>query len=422
MFGKLAYKREKGKIMAEKLELNKVEVWDGNMAAAQAFRQAQIDVVAAYPITPSTPTVQNYSQFVADGYVDGEFVMVESEHAALSGCVGAAAAGGRVATATSSQGFALMIEVLYQASGMRLPMVIEVVNRALAAPLNVNGDHSDMYLGRDAGWINLCSFSPQEAYDLTLMAFKISEHLDVRLPAMVHQDGFICSHTAQNINPLQDDEAVKFIGEYKQVNAMLDSARPVTHGVQTEEDWHYEHKARQHHDLMNSAKVIREVFAEFKELTGREYKLVEEYNMENADIALVCLGTTVETARIAVKQIEEECGIKCGIVAPRVTRPFPLEELSATLKNVKAIAAMDRSAPGGAAGMLYNEICGSLFNTDSRPLVSNYIYGLGGRDMTIDGLKEIIKELNEDAKAGSLQHPIQQLFGVRGPKLSYYNV
>jgi pyruvate ferredoxin oxidoreductase alpha subunit len=418
----LASKREKGKVMAEKLELNEVEVWDGNMAAAQAFRQAQIDVVAAYPITPSTPTVQNYSQFVADGYVDGEFVMVESEHAALSGCVGAAAAGGRVATATSSQGFALMIEVLYQASGMRLPMVIEVVNRALAAPLNVNGDHSDMYLGRDAGWINLCSFSPQEAYDLTLMAFKISEHLDVRLPAMVHQDGFISSHTAQNINPLQDDEAIKFIGEYKQVNAMLNSARPVTHGVQTEEDWHFEHKARQHDDLMKSDKVIEEVFAEFKELTGREYNLVESYNMEDADIALIALGTTVETARIAVKQLREECGIKCGIVAPRVTRPFPMAKIADALKDVKAVATMDRSAPGGAAGMLYNEICGAMYNSASKPLISNYIYGLGGRDMTIDGLKEIITELNEDAKAGSLQHPIQQFFGVRGPKLSYFNV
>jgi pyruvate ferredoxin oxidoreductase alpha subunit len=408
--------------MAEKIELNEVEVWDGNMAAAQAFRQAQIDVVAAYPITPSTPTVQNYSQFVADGYVDGEFVMVESEHAALSGCVGAAAAGGRVATATSSQGFALMIEVLYQASGMRLPMVIEVVNRALAAPLNVNGDHSDMYLGRDAGWINLCSFSPQEAYDLTLMAFKISEHLDVRLPAMVHQDGFISSHTAQNIHPLQDDVAANFIGEYKQVNAMLNSAKPVTHGVQTEEDWHFEHKARQHNDLMNSDKVIEEVFAEFKELTGREYNLVECYNMENADIALVALGTTVETARISVKQIEEECGIKCGIVAPRVTRPFPMAKIAQALKNVKAIATMDRSAPGGAAGMLYNEICGAMYNSGSKPLISNYIYGLGGRDTTIDGIKDIIKELNEDAKAGSLQHPIQQFFGVRGPKLSYFNI
>ncbi|MFW6307700.1 MAG: 2-ketoisovalerate ferredoxin oxidoreductase, partial [Campylobacterales bacterium] len=171
--------------MAEVMELHQVEVWDGNMAAAQALRQAQVDVVAAYPITPSTPIVQNYAQFLADGYVDGEFVMVESEHAAMSGCVGAAAAGGRVATATSSQGFALMVEVLYQASGMRLPIVLTAVNRALASPLNVNGDHSDMYLGRDAGWVNLCAFNPQEAYDLTLMAFKIGEDLDVRFPVMV---------------------------------------------------------------------------------------------------------------------------------------------------------------------------------------------------------------------------------------------
>ncbi len=193
--------------MAEKMELNKVEVWDGNYAAAQALRQAQVDVVAAYPITPSTPIVENYGNFVANGYVDGEFVMVESEHAAMSGCVGAAAAGGRVATATSSQGFALMVEVLYQASGMRLPIVLTVVNRALASPLNVRGDHGDMYLGRDSGWIQLDAFNAQEAYDLTLMAFKIGEDINVRLPVMVHQDGFITSHTAQNIHPLSDDEA-----------------------------------------------------------------------------------------------------------------------------------------------------------------------------------------------------------------------
>ena len=189
--------------MAAKMELQTTEVWDGNMAATHAMRQAQIDVVAAYPITPSTPIVQTYASFLADGYVDGEFVMVESEHAAMSGCVGAAAAGGRVATATSSQVFALMVEGLYQASGMRLPIVLNLVNRALASPLNVNGDHSDMYLSRDTGWISLCAYNAQEVYDLNLMAFKIAEDLAVRLPVIVHQDGFICSHTAQSVHPLR---------------------------------------------------------------------------------------------------------------------------------------------------------------------------------------------------------------------------
>jgi pyruvate ferredoxin oxidoreductase alpha subunit len=406
--------------MAEKMELHDVEVWDGNMASSQAMRQAQIDVVAAYPITPSTPIVQNYSQFLADGYVDGEFVMVESEHGAMSGCVGAAAAGGRVATATSSQGFALMSEVLYQASGMRLPIVLSVVNRALAAPLNVNGDHSDMYLGRDAGWINFNTCNPQEAYDLTLCAFKVAEDHDVRLPVMVHQDGFMSSHTAQNVLPLSDDDAYKFVGDFEPMNAMLDPSRPVTHGVQTEEDWHFEHKARQHNDLMNSAKKIEEVFAKFKEKTGREYKLVESYKADDAELILVALGTAVETAFIAIDQMRE-AGIKVGLVFPRVMRPFPMEALREAISGAKLVACFDRSAPGGTVGALFNEVAGTFINCETRPLMTNYIYGLGGRDMTVDNFKEVINEMKASADAGKLTHPIQQFFGVRGPKLSYYN-
>lgn len=405
--------------MAKKYELKEIEVWDGNMAAAHALRQAQVDVVAAYPITPSTPIVQNYSKFLADGYVDGDFIMVESEHSAMSGCVAAGAAGARTATATSSQGFALMAEVLYQASGMRIPIILTVVNRALAAPLNVNGDHSDMYLGRDAGWINLCSYNPQEAYDLTLMAFKIGEDLDVRLPVMVHQDGFICSHTAQNVKPLQDDEAIEFIGEYKRVNDMLDVSNPVTHGVQAEEDWHFEHKARQHNDLMNSTKVIKRVFGEFKEKTGREYDLVYKYKLDDADVAIVALGTTVESAKIAADNLREE-GIKAGVLGIRVLRPFPYEEIADALSNVKAIAAMDRSAPGGAFGMLFNEIGAAMLASGKNPIVLNYIYGLGGRDTTIKELMDIYKQLDDCAKSGERKYPLQQFIGLRGPKLSFF--
>ncbi len=406
--------------MAEKYELQEVEVWDGNMAAAHAFRQAQIDVVAAYPITPSTPIVQNYSKFLADGYVDGEFVMVESEHSAMSACLAAGAAGGRVATATSSQGFALMVEVLYQASGMRVPVVLHVVNRALASPLNVNGDHSDMYLGRDAGWINLCSFNPQEAYDLTLMAFKIGEDLNVRLPVMVHQDGFISSHTAQNVRPLQDEDAYKFIGDYKEVDPMLDFSRPVTYGAQTEEDWHFEHKAKQHKALMESVSVIDDIFKEFEKLTGRKYNRVEKYMMDDAEVAIVALGTTVESAEVAAKELREKEGIKAGVVGLRVLRPFPLEELKDALKNVKAIACLDRSAPGGTLGMLFNEVSAAMYHSENRPVINNYIYGLGGRDMTIENLKEIFKEAKANADAGKLTTPLQQFSGLRGPKLAFF--
>jgi len=403
----------------DKMELRDIEVWDGNFAAAQALRQVQIDVVAAYPITPSTPIVEGYAKFLADGYVEGEFVMVESEHAAMSGCIGAAAAGGRVATATSSQGFALMVETLYQSSGMRLPIVLNVVNRALAAPLNVNGDHSDMYLGRDCGWIQLDAYSPQEAYDLNFIAFKVSEDHDVRLPCMVHQDGFMTSHTAQGVRTLTDDQAYGFVGEYKPMNDMLDLDHPVTHGVQTEEDWHFEHKARQHNDLMTKVMPkIQEVFDDFEKLSGRKYNIVEGYDMDDADVAVVCMGTSVETAREVAKEMRAE-GIKAGVVGIRVFRPFPFMEIAEMLKDIKAIAALDRSSPNGAPGMLFNELSGVLFSQKSQASLSGYVYGLGGRDLTKAHLVSLYKELQANADAGKVLTPLQQFIGVRGPKLSF---
>lgn len=403
----------------DKMELREIEVWDGNFAAAQALRQCQIDVVAAYPITPSTPIVEGYAKFLADNYVEGEFVMVESEHAAMSGCIGASAAGGRVATATSSQGFALMVETLYQASGMRLPIILNVVNRALAAPLNVNGDHSDMYLGRDSGWIQFDAFSPQEAYDLNFIAFKVSEDHDIRLPSMIHQDGFMTSHTAQGVTTLTDDAAYGFVGEFKPMNDMLDFEHPVTHGVQTEEDWHFEHKARQHNDLMTKViPKIEKTFAEFEKLSGRKYNLVEQYDMEDADVCVVCMGTSVETAREVAGEMREK-GIKAGVVGLRVIRPFPFEQIRDALKDVKAIAALDRSSPNGAPGMLFNEIAGALFNTDTKALLSGYIYGLGGRDLTKKHLTELFTELQTNVDAKKVTTPLQQFIGVRGPKLSF---
>ena len=405
--------------MAKVMELQKIEVWDGNMAASHAMRQAQIDVVAAYPITPSTPIVQNYGTFMGNGYIDGEFVMVESEHAAMSACVGAAAAGGRVATATSSQGFALMVEVLYQASGMRLPIVLNLVNRALASPLNVNGDHSDMYLSRDTGWINLCTYNPQEAYDFNLMAFRIAEDLRVRVPVIVNQDGFICSHTAQTVRPLSDAEAYAFVGEYKSKNPMLDFNRPVTYGSQTEEDWHFEHKAQLHHAIMESHKVIKEVFEEFAKLTGRVYNFVETYDLDDAEVAIVALGTTVESARIAAKEARKK-GIKAGVVSLRTLRPFPFDQFGEKLKHLKAIACLDRSLPAGAMGMLFNETTSAIHAAGGKAVVSNYIYCLGGRDLTQAHLTEVYEELNQNAKAGKLTHPTQQFIGLRGPKLSFF--
>lgn len=402
------------------MEVRDIEVWDGNMAASQALRQAQIDVVAAYPITPSTPIVQNYGGFVSNGYIDGEFVMVESEHAAMSACVGAAAAGGRVATATSSQGFALMVEVLYQASGMRLPIVLNLVNRALAAPLNVNGDHSDMYLSRDTGWINLCTYNPQEAYDFNLMAFKIAEDMRVRVPVIVNQDGFICSHTAQSVRPFSDEVAYKFIGEYVSHNPMLNFSNPITYGAQTEEDWHFEHKAQLHKGIMDSHIVINEVFKEFEKLSGRKYSLVESYFLEDAEVAIVALGTSVESARVAAKKVREQKGIKAGVLSIRSLRPFPFKEVGEAMKNLKAVACLDRSLPAGTLGMLFNEFSAAALCAGLHPVMSNYIYGLGGRDLTQAHLEGIFVELDANAKAGKLTHPLQQMLGLRGPKMSFF--
>jgi len=403
----------------EKMDINNVEVWDGNFAAAQAMRQVQIDVVSAYPITPSTPIVEGYAKFLSDGYIEGEFMMVESEHAAMSGCVGAAAAGGRVATATSSQGLALMAEVLYQASGMRLPIVLNLVNRALAAPLNVNGDHSDMYMVRDSGWIQFDAYNPQEVYDLNLIAFKVAEDHGIRLPAIVNQDGFMTSHTASNVRPLSDDEAYNFVGEFKPMNEMLDFENPVTHGVQAEEDWHFEHKARQHNDLM--VKVfpkIEEIFEEFEKLTGRRYNMVETYMTEDADVAIVCMGTSVETAVEVIKELRKD-GVKAGVIGVRVIRPWPLAYMLESLKGIKAIATLDRSSPNGAMGMLYNELAGSLVNSDEKVILTNYIYGLGGRDLTKAHIKDVFNDLIANAEAGKTTTALQQFIGVRGPKLEY---
>ncbi len=394
--------------MAEKMELNEVEVWDGNYSAAQALRQAQVDVVAAYPITPSTPIVENYGAFVANGYIDGEYVMVESEHAAMSGCVAASASGGRVATATSSQGFMLMMEVLYQASGMRLPIILNVVNRAVASPLNVRGDHGDMYAGRDSGWVQFDAFNSQEVYDMNLCAFKVAEDLNVRLPAMVHQDGFLTSHTAQNVRPLSDEEAYKFIGDFKPVNDMLDFSKPVTYGAQTEEDWHYEHKAKQHKALMESYTVIDKVFEEFKKKTGREYKRVETYMMDDAEVAILALGSTVETSIVAAKELREKEGIKAGVISPRVFRPFPFDEIRKALANIKGLAVLDRSAPMGAMGAMFNEVSSALYLNKNRPLITNFIYGLGGRDFTVDDGKKNIERAKKVNiwKPGIYQQPI----------------
>jgi pyruvate ferredoxin oxidoreductase alpha subunit len=289
----------------------------------------------------------------------------------------------------------------------------------LASPLNVRGDHADMYLGRDAGWIQFGAFNAQEAYDLALCAFKVGENHSVRLPVMVHQDGFITSHTAQNVYPLTDEVAYNFVGDFKPVDDLLDFSRPVTYGAQTEEDWHFEHKAKQHKAIMDSRAVIDDVFAEFEKISGRKYNRVEQYDMEDADVAIVGLGTTVETARVAAKEMRKE-GIKAGVVAIRCFRPFPYDEVREALKNTKSIAVTDRSSPGGAMGAFFNEVSAAMYTSVNRPLVTNFIYGLGGRDFSIEEAKRIFTEQQAHADAGHITTDIQQFSGLRGPKLGFF--
>jgi len=406
--------------MANSIAPQKRVVWDGNMAASQAMRQAQIDVVAAYPITPSTPIVQNYAQFVADGEANGgEFVMVESEHSAMSACVGASAGGGRVATATSSQGYALMVEVLYQASGMRLPIVMNVVNRALASPLNIHGDHADMYLGRDAGWINLCAFNPQEAYDLNFIAFKTAEDLNVRLPVAVNQDGFLTSHTAEVVEHFDDADAYNFIGDFVNKNPMLDGVNPVTYGAQTEGEWHFEHKMRQNHALVESLDVIKANFDAFEKFSGRKYHAVETYLTDDADEIIVCIGSVFGTVQMTVDKLRSE-GKKVGLVGIRVWRPFPKDEMAAAIKNAKSVAVLDRSAPMGTTGALYNEVAAVMVENGISVNLIDYIYGLGGRDTTAEHVTGIFADLKECSDAGKRVKPVMQTINLRGKTLTFY--
>jgi pyruvate ferredoxin oxidoreductase alpha subunit len=384
----------------------------GNEAMAEAMRQINPDVVAAYPITPATEIVQLFSSFVADGLVDTEFVTVESEHSAMSACVGASAAGARVMTGTSSQGLILMAEILYIAAGVRCPIILAEVNRALSSPINIHCDHSDTMSVRDSGWIQIFSENSQEAYDNMIQAVRIGEHMDVRLPVMVTTDGFIISHGLEAISMLEDKEVQDFIGPYKAAYSLLDVGKPITVGALDFTDFYFEHRRQTAQAMENGKKVILEVGREFGEKFGRSYGFFEGYKLEDAEIALVMLGSTAGTARVAVDKLRE-AGVKCGLLKLRVFRPFPAVELAEALKHLKAIAVMDRSdSLSTAGGPLFTEVRSALYDLPSRPAMVNYIYGLGGRDITVADLEGIYQELQRISGGGQIQKTLQYL-GVR---------
>jgi len=321
----------------------------GNEASAVAMKQINPDVVAAFPITPSTEIPQYFSTFVANGSVDTEFVTVESEHSAMAACIGAEAAGGRAMTATSANGLSLMWEMIYIASSLRLPIVLSLVNRAVSGPLNIHNDHSDAMGARDSGWIMLFSENNQEAYDNTLMAHRIAEHKDVILPLMVCQDGFITSHSIENIELEEDDKVKEFVGTYNPKHYLLNKKEPISVGPLDLQAHLFEHKTQQADAMRNAKQVILEVSNDFEKMTGRKYGLFEEYKLEDADIAIVCMNSTAGTTKFVIDNLRAK-GIKAGLLKIRVFRPFPSEEVAKALSHLKAVAILDKADSLNAAG------------------------------------------------------------------------
>jgi len=387
----------------------KVLGMNGNNAVAYAMKQINPDVVAGYPITPQTIAIEKFSEYVADGEVDTEFVATESEHSAMSACIGASAAGGRVITSTASAGLAFMWEMLYVAASLRLPIVMNVMNRALSAPINIHCDHSDSMGARDSGWIQIHGENVQEGYDNLIQAVKIAE--TAGLPVMPCFDGFIVSHAVERLEVLDDEKVKKFVGTYKSEHPLLDVENPATYGPFDMYDYYMEHKKQEHEAMKTSLKIVKDVGKEYEKISGRSYDTVLGYRLDDADVAVVALGSTAGTARAAVDSMREK-GIKAGLLKLRLFRPFPREDIIDALKNVKVIAVMDRSDSFGAfGGPVFSELRSSLFKNSDAEIV-NYIYGLGGRDITQNDVENVFSEIKDISKTGKVKEYVQYL-GVR---------
>ena len=389
----------------------KIVAVTGNEACANALRQVNPDVCGIYPITPQTDMMQRYASYISDGQVKTEPILVESEHSSMSACIGASAAGGRVITATSSQGLALMWEMLHIASGDRLPIIMPVVNRALSAPLNIHGDHSDAMGCRDTGWIQIWSENAQEAYDNTIQAFRVGEHMDIRLPVMVCMDGFIISHSIERMEYLEDEEVKNFVGEFENLHPLLDLQKPKSYGPLILTDLFHEYKRAQHEVMLNVKKVVLDVAKDFEKMSRRKYGLFETYRLEDADIALVILNSAAGTSKDVVDDFRNR-GIKAGLLKPRLFRPFPYEEVAEALKNTKAVCVMDRADSFGGYGPLFMEVSSALYQLKDRPHLINKIYGLGGRDYLPSHAELVLNELNEIVKNGMI-NIIKEYIGVR---------
>ena len=384
----------------------------GNEAVATALRQINPDVFPAFPITPSTEIPQYFASFVANGLVDTEFIPVESEHSSMSAAIGASAAGARSLTATSSCGLAYMWEELYIAASNRLPLALALVNRALSGPININCDHSDSMGARDAGWIQIYAENNQEAYDNMVQAYRISEHKNVRLPIMICQDGFITSHAVENIELLEDEEVKNFVGEYEPENYLLNPDCPMAVGPYSITDYYMEAKRNQAEGMKHVSKVVLDVAKEFAALSGREYGLFEEYCMEDAETAVVMIGSAAGTTKDAIDRLRAE-GKKVGLIKIRLFRPFPADEIAEALSHVKAVAVMDR-AEGytNHGGPLGADVMAALFRARSQAFAVNYIYGLGGRDVRLEDMEGVFETLDQIVKTGDAGETYRYL-GIR---------
>ena len=388
----------------------------GNEASAVAMKQINPDVVAAFPITPSTEIPQYFSTFVSNGKVDTEFIAVESEHSAMSACIGAEAAGSRAMTATSSNGLALMWEMIYIASSLRLPIVMPLVNRAISGPLNIHNDHSDAMGMRDSGWIMLFSENNQEAYDNLIMAHRIAEHKDVCLPLTICQDGFITSHSIENIELIEDEKVKEFIGKYEPKHYLLNSKEPIAVGPMDLQAYLFEHKYQQAEAMRNAKKVILDVAKDFEKITGRKYSFFEEYMLQDAEIAIICMNSTAGTTKFVVDNLRNQ-GIKAGLLKLRVFRPFPAEEIAKALEHVKAVAVLDKAEGLNACGgPLFTDVTSGLYANNINIPTVNYIYGIGGRDTTSKDIENVYKDLQKIVKTGDVKNPYRYFGLKRGDK------
>lgn len=374
----------------------KSQVLTGHQVVAEAMRQIEPDVVAAYPITPQSEIMHYFAQYIANGEVNTELITVESEHSAMSACVGASAAGARAMTATASQGLALMIEIVYIASAMRCPIVMAVANRALSGPINIHCDHSDAMLARDCGAVQIFAEDAQEAYDYMIMAVKVAEDKQVLLPVMVMLDGFTLTHTADVVELLDDQVVKRFVGEYHPEYPLLDVENPTTQGPFALPPYYFELKRQQQEAMGHVPGVLTRVQDEFARISGRKHSgFFEPYFLDDADYALVVMGSTAGTAKAAVDELRRR-GQKVGLLKLRLFRPFPREEIKEALEDKRAVAILDRAFSLGSFGPLFLEVSSALSELEEKPRLYNYVYGLGGREITSAQISGVLEQIQDE--------------------------